>query len=88
MPSELSNEFPPPSDVELMLRVGNGDLDAFDSLVRRWRKPLLSFFYPLTWNHDDAEDCAQATFMRLWRARERYAPCAKFSTYLFRIAKN
>lgn len=70
-----------------MQQVGAGNLEAFDELVRRWRKPLVRFFYPLTWSMDDAEDCAQSTFLRLWRARERYTPCAKFSTYLFQIAK-
>ena len=75
------------ADHDLMARVAAGDLDAFDALVRRWRKPLLGFFYPLTWSMDDAEDCAQATLLRLWRARERYIPSAKFSTYLFQIAK-
>ncbi|MBW3622971.1 MAG: sigma-70 family RNA polymerase sigma factor [Armatimonadetes bacterium] len=75
------------ADTDLMARVAAGEIEAFDELVRRWRKPLLRFFYPLTWSMDDAEDCAQATFLRLWRARDRYRPCAKFSTYLFQIAK-
>jgi RNA polymerase sigma-70 factor (ECF subfamily) len=86
MPPDPSVGEPNP-DIGLMCRVRDGDLDAFDSLVRRWRKPLLGFFHPLTWDAEDAEDCVQATFLRLWRARERYTPRAKFSTYLFQIAK-
>src|SRR5436853_520177 len=90
---ERHRPMPPPSpsvpasDADLMARVREGSLEAFDELARRWRKPLLRFFYSLTWNAEDAEDDVQATLMRLWRARERYTPCGKFSTYLFQIAK-
>jgi RNA polymerase sigma-70 factor (ECF subfamily) len=75
------------SDADLMQRVRDGDLAAFEAVARRWRRPLERFFFPLTWNADDAEDCVQETLMRLWRARDRYEPCGKFSTYLFQIAK-
>jgi RNA polymerase sigma-70 factor (ECF subfamily) len=76
-----------PSDADLMAQVREGNLEAFEELARRWRKPLLRFFSSLTWNTDDSEDGVQATLMRLWRARGRYIPCGKFSTYLFQIAK-
>ena len=87
MPPHLPERDPRRSDIALMLALQAGCLDAFDEIARRWRKPLLGFFYPLTWNMDDAEDCVQATLLRLWRARERYTPSARFSTYLFQIAR-
>lgn len=75
------------SDADLMALARDGDLDAFDVLARRWRDPLRRFFGPLAGSADEAEDCVQETLLRLWRARDRYAPTGKFSTYLFQIAK-
>jgi RNA polymerase sigma-70 factor (ECF subfamily) len=75
------------ADADLMQRVRDSDLAAFETLAQRWRRPLERFFFPLTWSEDDAQDCVQETLMRLWRARDRYEPCGKFSTYLFQIAK-
>lgn len=76
------------SDLELMLRVREDDCDAFAELMRRHRRRLIGFFIGLSRDADLAEDLFQETFIRIWRARERYQPTAKFSTYLLEIAKN
>jgi len=76
------------SDVELMLRVREDDPDAFELLVKRHEGPILNYFYRLTWDRQRSEDMAQDVFMRLYRARARYSPQARFTTYLYRIAKN
>ena len=76
------------SDLELMLRVRAHDEEAFAELMRRYRGSLIPFFASLSRDADLAEDLFQETFIRLWRARERYLPAAKFSTYLLEIAKN
>jgi RNA polymerase sigma-70 factor (ECF subfamily) len=76
------------SDLELMLRVRAHDSDAFAELMRRYRARLIPFFFSLCGDAELAEDLYQETFIRLWRARERYLPAAKFSTYLIEIAKN
>ena len=76
------------SDSELMLRFAGGDDDAFRQLATRYRRPLVNFFYRLTWDRFTAEDYAQEVFARIVRARSRYRPEAKFRTWLFRIAKN
>lgn len=75
-------------DVDLMIRARGGDMAAFETLYGRYRKPLLGFFSRLTGDSTLAEDLTQETFVRLWRARERYEPSGKFTTYLFQIAKN
>ena len=76
------------SDEELMIMVSNNDTPAFDELIRRHRERVFEFLYRMTWDAGEAEDTTQETFLRLWQARARYVPKAKFTTYLFRIAKN
>lgn len=76
------------SDVELMLDVKAGDEASFDLLLRRHRTPLVNFLYRMVRDRATAEDLAQEVFLRVYRARKQYAPSAKFTTWLFRIATN
>lgn len=75
-------------DVRLMLQVRDGDAAAFESLVEKYQARLVGILGHMTSNRDQAEDLAQEVFMRVYRARERYVPGAKFSTWLFTIAHN
>jgi RNA polymerase sigma-70 factor, ECF subfamily len=75
-------------DVRLMLQVKAGDAAAFTELVLRYQNRLLTILEHLVGNREQAEDLAQETFLRVFRARERYEPGAKFSTWLFTIANN
>ncbi len=75
-------------DVRLMLRVRDDDAAAFEQLVSRYQARLVSVLHNLTGRRDQAEDLAQDVFLRLFRARKRYQPGARFSTYLFTIANN
>jgi len=75
-------------DVQRMLRVQNGDDGAFGELVQTYQDRLIGIFSHLLQNSEAAEDLAQEAFLRVYRARERYRPTAKFSTWLFRIANN
>jgi len=74
------------SDPELMARAKAGDTDAFAVLVERYRRRLCAFFYRLCQDREEASDAAQETLVRLWLARERYRPTARFTTYLYSIA--
>jgi len=76
------------SDEDLIRGFKEGDLDAFTELVRRHHRPLMNFFYRLVWDRHRAEDMAQEIFLRLYRAMERYDPRAKFTTFLYRMARN
>ena len=73
---------------ELMLRVAGGDDAAFETLVRRLLPRLLGFFRRLGADASLAEDCAQEVFLKVYRARAGYTARAKFTTYLFHIARN
>ena len=75
-------------DTQLMLRVKRGDRDSFTELVERWKHPLIGFIHRTLPDPDEAEDLAQATFVQLWKTAARYQPTARFSTFLFTIARN
>jgi RNA polymerase sigma-70 factor, ECF subfamily len=75
-------------DVRLMLQVRDGDAAAFTELVLRYQNRLLTVLEHLVGNREQAEDLAQDVFVRVFKARERYEPEAKFSTWLFTIANN
>ncbi len=75
-------------DVRLMLRVKEDDAGAFEALVRRYEARLVRLMQHLGPRPDLAEDLAQETFLRVYRARKSYVPGAKFSTWLFTIAGN
>ena len=75
-------------DTELMLRVAGGDEGAFEPLVLRVLPRLLGFFRRLGADAASAEDCAQDVLLKVYRARASYSARARFTTYLFHIARN
>jgi RNA polymerase sigma-70 factor (ECF subfamily) len=76
------------SDVDLMLRVRDGDVASFEVLLRRYRMPMVGYFRRMVRDHGLAEDLAQEVFLRVYKSRERYQPEARFTTWLYRIATN
>lgn len=76
------------SDADVMLRVKAGDEPAFDYLVQKYRRPMVSFMYRMAHNAAAAEDLAQEVFLRVYRSRGSYEASAKFTTWLYRIATN
>jgi RNA polymerase sigma-70 factor, ECF subfamily len=76
------------TDVQLMLDVKAGDEQSFELLLRKYRTPLVNFLYRMVRDTSVAEDLAQEVFLRVYRARKEYAPSAKFTTWMFRIATN
>ena len=76
------------SDAAVMLRVKQGDDSAFDYLVQKYRRAMLSFMFRMAHNSAAAEDLAQEVFLRVYRSRESYEANAKFTTWLYRIATN
>ena len=73
-------------DVQLMLRVKEGDEASFALLLERYRAPVMNFIYRMVQNQPVAEELAQEVFLRVYRARNGYEPSARFTTWLFRIA--
>ena len=75
-------------DVQLMLAFSAGDDSAFDGLFQRWAGPLLRYLERMVGDTATAEELVQEAFFRVHRARARYQPKARFSTWLYRIATN
>ena len=69
-----------------MARAAKGDERAFAELVVRYQDVLLNFFLRKGVSYCDGQDLAQRTLLRLWRYRNRYAPTAKLTTFLFLLA--
>lgn len=76
------------SDEALMLRVKNGDHDAFGVIMQRYERQLVVFFLRQLRDEDGARDLVMDTFLRVYKAAYRYEPRAKFSTYIYQIARN
>jgi len=78
----------PDPDVALMLAFQQGDDSAFDGLYGRWAGPLLRYLERMVGDTATAEELLQEAFLRVHRARDRYEPRARFSTWIYRIATN
>lgn len=77
-----------PEDSALMLRYRDGDVEAFETLYRRHNDALYRYLLRLCRHRDTAEDIFQEVWGKIIKARERYRPTAKFTTFLYRVAHN
>ena len=84
----MKDQWNPRDDAALMAAIQSGELEAFNALVGRHQRSLINFFYHLCWDRQAAEDGAQEVFLRVYSHRDTYEPHAKFTTFLFRIARN
>lgn len=75
-------------DVALMLRVKDGDIAAFEDLVERYKQPVINLLYRTLPDATEAEDLAQNVFIQVYKSAHRYEASARFSTWLFTIARN
>ena len=82
MPAELD------PDAALMLRVKQGDAAAFTVLVEKYKQPITNLVWRTVRDETEAEDIAQNVFVQAWKSAPRYQATAKFSTWLFTIARN
>jgi RNA polymerase sigma-70 factor (ECF subfamily) len=78
----------PRTDHALLEATRTGDEDAFAELVGRYRNQITSYIYRMTNDYEESVDLAQETFVRLYRAADRYQTTHAFSTYIYRIATN
>lgn len=71
-----------------MLRTARGDTAAFAQLVERHQMLVVGTVARMLGNNSDVEDVAQQVFVRVWKSAARYAPRAKFTTWLLTITRN
>jgi RNA polymerase sigma-70 factor, ECF subfamily len=75
-------------DAALMLRVKQGDMEAFEELVDKYKQPIINLVYRSLQDATEAEDLAQTVFLQVFKSANRYRVSAKFSTWLYTIARN
>src|SRR4051794_334243 len=78
----------PESDEQLMLAYARGDAAAFEVLYSRHKGPLYRFVLRSVKARGEAEELFQEIWMRVVEAASRYAPQAKFTTWLYTVAHN
>jgi RNA polymerase sigma-70 factor (ECF subfamily) len=77
-----------PADEELAVAAGRGSEEAFRELVERFERPVYGLIVRIVRRGEIAEELAQETFVKAWRALARFDPERKFSSWLFKIAHN
>ncbi len=75
-------------DVQLMLRVQAGDMEAFATLIERHQNRVIGTVARMLGEYSEAEDLAQQVFLRIWKSSGRYQARAKFTTWLYTITRN
>ena len=85
--SDMNDKFKY-SDEKLILRFQEGDINAYNELVKRYKDRLLNFVLRYFNNVEQAEDVVQVTLIKLYTHASYYKNVAKFSTWIFTIAKN
>jgi RNA polymerase sigma-70 factor (ECF subfamily) len=81
-------DYCPREDDQRMIRLQDGDAQAFAEIVGVWEGPLLRFFHRSTRDATFSEDLVQETLLRLYRTSWDYLPQGLFRGFLFRIARN
>ncbi len=69
-------------------RISKDDQLAMEELIGLWKLPIFRFFLRSLNHHEDSEDLTQRVFIRIYRSSGRYVPKAKFSTWIFTVARN
>ncbi len=77
-----------PGDSVLMIRYQGGDVAAFEMLYTRHKGPLYRYFLRRGIGPDNASELYQEVWIRIIRAKDRYRPTAKFTTYMYQLAHN
>lgn len=75
------------SDQELLIKLRNGDVSAFDELYYRYVKKLMAFALSFFPNRELAQDAVQDIFIRIWERRAELDDSKNFKTYLFQSVK-
>lgn len=79
MPTGGATSWRSDPDVLIMERLRDGDMDAFHVLFSKYNDAIARFAYRFLHSTDRAAEAAQTVFVRLFRARKRYQPNARFT---------
>src|SRR5580700_8179075 len=88
-PIERAESKPEPEEESsLVQRARQGDMPAYDDLVRRYQERIYATIYHMTSNHEDANDLAQESFIKAYQALKSFKGGSSFYTWVYRIAVN
>ena len=76
------------TDEDLMIQYGRGEVQAFEELMKRHQKSVFGFIFRFVGNREKAEDLLQEVFLRVIKSAANYRMKAKFTTWLYTIARN
>jgi RNA polymerase sigma-70 factor (ECF subfamily) len=79
---------PRAEEMELVRRAREGDMGAYDDLVRKYQERIYATIYHMTSNHEDANDLAQEAFIKAFQALKSFKGGSSFYTWIYRIAVN
>jgi RNA polymerase sigma-70 factor (ECF subfamily) len=87
-PSERIEAAGSVDEMELVKNAREGDLPAYDELVKRYQERIYATIYHMTSNHEDANDLAQEAFIKAFHALKSFKGGSSFYTWVYRIAVN
>src|SRR6516165_603223 len=88
VPAATPAPVPEVAEAELVRKARRGELRAYDDLVKRYQERIYATIYHMTANHEDANDLAQETFIKAFRALKSFKGGSSFYTWVYRIAVN
>lgn len=77
-----------PIDDDLILKISDGDMNAFHELYENVSKSVYGFALSILKNSHDAEDVLQETFLKVYGNSSEYVPCGKPMAWILRITRN
>lgn len=87
-PADALPKNPRAEEMDLVKRAQQGDMGAYDDLVRRYQERIYATVYHMTSNHEDANDLAQEAFIKAYQALKSFKGGSSFYTWIYRIAVN
>ena len=89
----MARDVPAPDAPEveekvLVERARQGDMGAYDALIRRYQERIYATVYHMTSNHEDANDLTQESFIKAFQALKSFKGGSSFYTWIYRIAVN
>lgn len=76
------------SDEELVKKVKDGDIDAFEDIIKKYEKKIFSLIYNMLRNENEIEDIAQEVFIKVYKNLDKFHGDSSLYTWIYKIATN
>ncbi|MEK6646895.1 MAG: sigma-70 family RNA polymerase sigma factor [Candidatus Firestonebacteria bacterium] len=75
-------------DLDLILQFKEGNKNAFEEIIKKYKKIVINVAYNFVYNTSDAEEIAQEVFIKIYQNIHKFNPKAKFKTWVYKITSN